>query len=547
MAKSSGSWWYVFCMKCRQKEVGPGWEPNFWPRLCPHPFCPAYRQFARIVALFVIGLLIWSFAFFVIGTEAAPGGQLFNIALLCLTAHFVGWFFRIVTLPSLLGMLITGIVFQNIGLISISPEYGKMTSLLRKVALVVLLTRAGLDLDPEALKKLYLRVITLGLVPWTLEAVMMALLAHYFLFLPWLWAMLLGCIIGAVAPAVVVPCLFRLRNKGYGVVKGIPTLIIAVAGINDGLSVAFFGLFHSIMFSHHSLVYDLFIGPMSIAVGLGFGAVWGIFAKYIPEGDDPFVVPLRVLMLFFGGVVAVFGSEACGFEGAGPLGVISAAFVSIYCWSHQGWNIEDNPVATAFEIFWMLCEPILFSLTGAQVVLNELQLDTVIHGAAFILICFVARVAFTMLIAAGSSLNTKEKLFVALSWMSKASVQAVLAPAALESVRKAGKDKEADLPHADKLVTICIMAMLITVPIGAISITSLGTRLLTKTKQVVPVEGWRRSARPSLRDITIIDEEVENYDTDDNETEKNNGKLHLSSDNEQDLNDVTTPVFTHVN
>lgn len=122
-----------------------------------------------------------------------------------------------------------------------------------------------------------------------------------------------------------------------------------------------------------------------------------------------------------------------------------------------------------------------------------------------------------------------------------------MAPAALESVRKAGKDKESELPYAEKLVTICIMAMLITVPIGAISITSLGTRLLTKTKQIVPVEGWRRSARPSLRDITIIDEEIENYDTDDNETEKNNGKIHLSSDNEQDLNDVTTPVFTHVN
>lgn len=89
--------------------------------------------------------------------------------------------------------------------------------------------------------------------------------------------------------------------------------------------------------------------------------------------------------------------------------------------------------------------------------------------------------------------------------------------------------------------------MLITVPIGAISISSTGSRLLTKTKHTIPVEGWRRSARPSLRDITIIDEEVENYDTDDNETEKNNGKIHMSSDTEQDLNDVTTPVFTHVN
>lgn len=128
-------------------------------------------------------------------------------------------------------------------------------------------------------------------------------------------------------------------------------------------------------------------------------------------------------------------------------------------------------------------------------------------------------------------------------------LQAVLAPAALESVKKCGKDsecgKESELEYAMNLVTICVMSMLITVPIGAISISSLGTRLLTKTKHNIPGEGWRRSARPSLRDITIIDEELDNYETD-VETEKNNGKLPSASDTE-DFNDALTPVFTHVN
>lgn len=121
----------------------------------------------------------------------------------------------------------------------------------------------------------------------------------------------------------------------------------------------------------------------------------------------------------------------------------------------------------------------------------------------------------------------------------------MLAPAALESVRKSESASESELIIAMNLMTICVMAMLITVPIGAISISSLGTRLLTKTKHVIPGEGWRRSARPSLRDISIIDEEIDNYETD-AEVEKNNGKLPSSSDNE-DSNDVTIPVFTHVN
>lgn len=103
---------------------------------------------------------------------------------------------------------------------------------------------------------------------------------------------------------------------------------------------------------------------------------------------------------------------------------------------------------------------------------------------------------------------------------------------------------EDQIKYAENIVTICVMAMLITVPIGAISITSLGTRLLTKTRHVIPGEGWRRSARPSLRDITIIDEELEAYETD-NDVEKNNGSLHPCAEQETDP-DVTTPVFTHV-
>lgn len=83
-------------------------------------------------------------------------------------------------------------------------------------------------------------------------------------------------------------------------------------------------------------------------------------------GDD-YVVPIRCFMLFGGGLLAVFGSEIIGFEGAGPLAVVFAAFTSSYYWCKQGWELEDNPVATAFEIFWMVFEPILFGITGATV------------------------------------------------------------------------------------------------------------------------------------------------------------------------------------
>lgn len=293
----------------------------------------------------------------------------------------------------------------------------------RKVALVIILIRAGLDLDPQALKRLKLTVLKLGLGPWVVEAAVIAVTTHFFLDLPWKWGFLLGSIIAAVSPAVVVPCLFRLRGKGYGVAKGIPTLIIAVAGIDDATSVAIFGIIESIMFSQDSLTYQIIQGPLSIVGGIGFGILWGLISKYVPERNDPFMVPLRVLMLLGGGMIAVFGSELIGFGGAGPLGCVAAAFVSLVCWTSQGWEIEDNPAATAFEIFWMIFEPILFGITGAQIKFNELDVHTVTIGVGCLIGGIVIRILVTILLGIGCKLNLKEKIFVAFSWMAKATVQ----------------------------------------------------------------------------------------------------------------------------
>lgn len=223
-------------------------------------------------------------------------------------------------------------------------------------------------MDPEAFKKIYITILKLGLVPWTVECGVVAIMSHYLLDLPWIWGFLLGSIIAAVSPAVVVPCLFRLRTKGYGVAKGIPTLIVAVAGIDDAASVAIFGIISSIMFNPGEIGMTIAQAPVCILGGLGFGVVWGYLSKYVPEQGDSFLVPIRILMLFGGGLIAVFGSEMIGFEGAGPLGVVFAAFISNYHWCKQGWDVEDNPVSTGFEIFWMIFEPILFGITGASIV-----------------------------------------------------------------------------------------------------------------------------------------------------------------------------------
>ncbi|XP_075212514.1 sodium/hydrogen exchanger 9B2-like [Lycorma delicatula] len=522
------SWWFDLCTKCRQKETSAGWEPWYWSFLCPYPFCPTYRHVARILSLVIVGLFTWGILFCIIGEDIAPGGQLFDIAILCISAHVGGWCFKMLNLPALVGMLLVGIIFQNLGLIHIHGVYCEFVAILRRFALVIILIRAGLDLDPEAMKRLFFTVLRMALIPWGVELVQVMCLTHFLFGFPWQWSLLLGSIIAAVAPAVVVPCLIRIRNKGYGVSKGIPTLVIAVSGIDDAASVAAFGIIYGLMFHSNSLVFDVLMGPISIVTGILFGIFWGVLVTYVPEMDDPYVVPLRILMLLGGGLMSVLGSEYVGMGGAGPLGCITAAFSSIYVWSEQGWEIEDNPVATAYEIFWMIFEPILFGLTGTQIKINEIDPDVFGIGCAILISGIVVRIFVTILSGTGTSLNMKEKIFVAISWMAKASVQAALGPVALDNTDQA-KDP-VSYHYANIVLMMCILSIILTAPLGAIIATLSGTKLLKKTTAVSVPEGWRRTHRPSLRDIQVPDEE---YTDDDNhfDEEKEKDSRRSSSKN----------------
>ncbi|XP_017844388.1 sodium/hydrogen exchanger 9B2 [Drosophila busckii] len=504
------SWIYNFCLKCRGEEPNEAWEPPYWQKIFPYPLCPTFRAVARLVSLIAIGALLWIVAFVIIGQTAAPGGQLFGLVVLTVAANFGGYLMSLTTLPRLIGMLLVGLLFQNVGWVDLDGDFSKVTAHLRKFALTVILTRAGLEMDPKAFTKVYKTILKLGIVPWFAEFGVIATLSHYLLDLPWMWGCLMGAIIAAIAPAVVVPCLFRLRTKGYGITKGIPTLVVAVSGVDDAISVAVFGIISTIMFSDKGQLFLISQVPVCIIGGLGFGVVWGLLARIFPEKGDAYVVPLRTLLLFVGNLVAIYGSDRLGYEGAGPLAVVFSSFISNYFWCKDGWTIDDNPVATGFEICWMIFEPILFGITGATIKLFELDYSLISTGVICIFAGVVIRIFVTAGIAFGDRLNTKEKFFVGLAWMAKATVQAALGPVALRHLGPQASTEERK--WATIVQTICIFSILFTAPLGAILISVTGTRLLTKTKQPQVLTGWRRSHRPSIRDISIIDEEEERED-----------------------------------
>ncbi|XP_030752418.1 sodium/hydrogen exchanger 9B2-like [Sitophilus oryzae] len=535
LEKESKTWWYRFCVKCRgeDEENIPSWEPNSWPRFCPYPFFPTYRQFSRVACLILIGLLFWCVIYSIVGdTAAPPHGKLFQLILISICAYLGGWVVSLTTLPALIGMLFTGLFLQNAGVVDLDESFSEVANKIRHGALVIILIRAGLDLDPKALWKWKWVVVRLSLIPWLTEGGVCAISAKFLFGMTWSYSILLGSIIAAVAPAVVVPCLFRLRTKGYGVAKGIPTLIIAVASIDDATSIAVFGIIKSIMFVHSSLTSLVLQGPVSIIGGFGFGILFGLLLKYAPERHDKFVVPFRILMLLAAGMAAIYFSEHLGYGGAGPLGAVVAAFVSLIFWTKQGWSIEENPASTAFQIFWMIVEPVLFGITGAQVRFEELHGTVVLIGIGILIMGIIIRILVTMVTGIGCNLNAREKIFCAIAWMPKATVQAALAPIVLSLVSDPNSKEHS---YAKKILTVCILSIMITTTIGATLVTLLGSKLLRKTKFAVEPEQWRRSHRPSVRDISIVDDD-ETEDSDQSEESPKDKDSESVNENIEDIN-----------
>ncbi|XP_063361046.1 sodium/hydrogen exchanger 9B2-like [Cydia amplana] len=481
--KSYDKWWQKFCLRCHQEDQTPSWEPAWWGRVFPFPIFSTYRQSAQQLLIIMFFLLSWGILYAEIGEPVSLiNGEILSMTLLVIVAYLIGWLWlKMTTLPALIGMLLTGIIFQNAGLVHMTDNYRKLNQELRKVALVIILTRAGLGLDAKVLRRHYAAVLQLGLLPWLVECLCIAITTRYLLALPWIWAFLLGSMIASVSPAVVVPCLFRLKDEGYGVAKGIPTLLLAAAAIDDSVSVAVFSIILNAMFSTGSVTWNIIKGPLSIVAGVLLGSLWGAMTSVIPEKGDIYVVPLRFLALFLGGLFSLFISSLIGWSGSGPLAIVSSGFIAAYFWEKQGWPVNKNPVSNIFRILWIFFEPILFAFTGAQITISDLNPEVVAMGAVCLIIGLVLRIISTLLVSFGCGLNITEKLFIGLAWMAKATVQAALGPAALDIINSGNSSgNPEELVYAEALLTVSVLSVVISAPMGAIFIALTGPRLLSK-------------------------------------------------------------------
>ncbi|XP_073748146.1 sodium/hydrogen exchanger 9B1 isoform X3 [Callorhinus ursinus] len=444
--------------------------------------CPLQGKLNKLitngVAFFMVWCVVWSFS----GPEVLPGGNLFGLLIIFYSAIIGGKLLEFIRIPSvpqippLLGMLLAGFTVRNVPFLSNYIHINNTwSSTLRNTALTVILIQAGLGLDPQALRHMKRVCLRLAIGPCLMEACSTAVVSHFLMNFPWQWGFLLGFsnsfVLGAVSPAVVVPSMLLLQENGYGINKGIPTLLIAASSLDDIIAVTGFSTCLSIVFSSGGILNNVLASFRDVLIGALAGAVLGIFVQYFPSGDQTKLPLKRAFLILSMCVTAVLGSHHIGLHAAGGLCTLALTFVA-----GINWSTEKVKVQRIIKTTWYIFQPLLFGLVGSEVSVASLKSNAIGICVATMSLALLVRISFTFVLMCFAGFSFKEKMFIALSWMPKATVQAVLGPLALETARSSAPHLE---PYSKDVMTVAFLAILITAPNGALIIGVLGPKVLT--------------------------------------------------------------------
>lgn len=391
--------------------------------------------------------------------------MLLSISLILIVGMSMGWLCQRMKLPSLLGMLVTGIILGPYVLNMLDESILGISSELRKIALIIILTRAGLGLDVSGLKKIGRPAVLMCFVPASFELLGMILLAPKLMGLSVLEAAVMGAVLAAVSPAVVVPRMVKLMEEGYGVKEGIPQLILAGASVDDVYVIVLFSTFVGMMQGQGVSVVNFINIPVSIVLGIAIGLLFGVLLAYYFKNvhiRDTSKVLIILSISFLLVVMEDRLTTAITFSA-----LIAIMFLGI------GLQYKREDVAKRLSVkyakLWVAAEVFLFVLVGATVNIGYLG-----KVGAKALIVIIGAVMFRMLgvfvCLLGTSLKRKERLFAMMAYTPKATVQAAIGGIPLSLGFTCG----------DTVLTVAVLAIVLTAPFGAFAIDLSYKRLLKK-------------------------------------------------------------------
>ena len=391
--------------------------------------------------------------------------MLLSISLILILGMFMGWICQKMKLPALLGMLITGIILGPYGLNLLDGSILGISAELRKIALIIILTRAGLGLDLSGLKKIGRPAVLMCFVPASFELLGMILLAPKLMGLSVLESAVMGAVLVAVSPAVVVPRMVKLMDEGYGVKEGIPQLILAGASVDDVYVIVLFSTFVGMMQGEGASILQFVNIPVSIFFGIAIGLFLGVLLAYFFKKvhiRDTSKVLIILSISFLLVVIEDKLTTAITFSS-----LIAVMFIGI------GLQKKREAVAKRLSVkygkLWVAAEVFLFVLVGATVNIEYLGK---VGAKAFVVIIgtLIFRMFGVFVCLLGTNLKRKEQLFAMMAYTPKATVQAAIGgiPLAL------------GLACGDTVLTVAVLAIVFTAPLGAFAIDLSYKKLLNK-------------------------------------------------------------------
>lgn len=392
--------------------------------------------------------------------------MIYSIALILIIGFLFSSLFIRLQLPGLLGLILTGILLGPFGMDLMAPELLAISADIRKIALIVILVRAGLTMELGDLKKIGRPAILMTFLPATFEILAVTLLAPKLLGITLLESAILGTVLGAVSPAVVVPRMIMLIESGYGKAKGIPQMILAGASVDDVYVIVLFTSFMGMYTGSGFQAITLLSVPVSIALGLLGGLLVGLGLVFLFRTfhiRDTMKVMLVLSASFL--LVTAEDSLAKFIPFSGLLGVMAVGATLLKRRPELAKRLNDK-----FAKIWSAAEIFLFVLVGSAVDISALggvgfAAVTLIFGALFF------RMVAVILAVSSTNLNTKERIFSAMAYIPKATVQAAIGSIPLAVGVEAGSI----------ILSVAVLAIILTAPIGATFIDRTYKTFLAKT------------------------------------------------------------------
>ena len=391
--------------------------------------------------------------------------MLLSVALIVLLSLIFAYLFNLLKLPRMIGMLLAGILLGPYVLDLIDPSILNISAELRQISLIVILIRAGLSLDLNDLKKIGRPALLLSFIPALFEFIVIMVVAPLFFDIMLIEAAIIGAIVAAVSPAIIVPRMIKLMERGYGKKKPIPQLILAGASIDDVFVII---LFTSLVQSYQTNTFSIqsiLLIPVSLVLGIVLGVAIGVilvklFKKYHMRDT------IKVLIIFSMGflMIALENSlkDVIMISGLVSVMVLGGTILNQY-------QILAHRLVNKFEKIWVVAEIMLFVLVGAVLDISVIP-GIGIFAIILVFIGLLGRMLGVMISLIKTKLNQKEKLFVGISYIPKATVQAAIGAIPLSLGFMSGQ----------LMLSIAVLSIVITAPIGAFLMDLSYSKLLDK-------------------------------------------------------------------